>query len=61
MNQVSYLVLNMAFYAIGAMMLEINIFSSIMIASFVGVIGLGVICAIPDFKECKKIIKEIRE
>ena len=60
MNQVSYLVLNMAFYAIGVMMLEINIFSSIMIASFVGVIGLGVIWAIPDFKECKHILRDIR-
>ena len=50
----------MAFYAIGVMMLEINIFSSIMIASFVGVIGLGVICAIPDFKECKHILRDIR-
>jgi hypothetical protein len=42
-------------------LIEINAYSIIMLASFVGVIGLGVICAIPDFKECKKIIKEIRE
>ena len=42
-------------------LIEINAYSIVMLASFVGVIGLGVICAIPDFKECKKIIKEIRE
>ena len=61
MNQVLYLVLNMAFYAIGAMMLEINAFSVIMLISLSSIIGLGIWANIPDFKECKKIIKEIRE
>jgi hypothetical protein len=51
----------MAFYAIGAMMLEVNAFSVIMLISLSSIIGLGIWCNIPDFKECKKIIKEIRE
>ena len=41
-------------------LIEINAYSIIMLASFVGVIGLGVICAIPDFKECKHILRDIR-
>ena len=41
-------------------LIEINAYSIVMLASFVGVIGLGVICAIPDYKECRHILRDIR-
>jgi hypothetical protein len=41
-------------------MLEINTFSVIMLISLSSIIGLGVICAIPDYKECRHILRDIR-
>lgn len=39
-------------------MLEINVFSVIMLSAFAGVITLGLICA---YEEAKDIIKEYRQ
>ena len=39
-------------------MIEINIFSIIMLSSFVGVMGFGIICA---YEEAKDIVKEYRQ
>jgi len=58
MNQVSYLVLNMAFYAIGVMMLEINIFSIIMGLSLIGLIPLAIWANIKDYAQIKDIMQK---
>jgi hypothetical protein len=57
MNQVLYLVLNVAFYAIGAM-IEINIFSVIMGLSLIGLIPLAIWASKPDFQAIRRILKE---
>jgi hypothetical protein len=48
----------MAFYAIGAMMLEINTFSIIMGLSLIGLIPLTIWASKPDFQEIRRILKE---
>ena len=41
-------------------MLEINAFSVIMGLSLIGLIPLAIWANIPDFKECKHILRDIR-
>ena len=58
MNQVLSLVLNVAFYAIGAIMIEINTFSIIMGLSLIGLIPLAIWASKPDFQAIRRILKE---